>query len=183
MSLQRRTLLTVISVAATLVSVYTSAAPPMLQASGPIIYLADNLDEENGLGWCIDTIGPGFSETLHSRACSADDGDIEGRDFSFTYDPASGRIAAVTFDGKCVTANTEGTGPAVGLFDCEPENPAQMFVYDAEEMTFHPGGNESICVTAVTESVDHGMFQSRALSIQACNEVDVTLRQWSIEPE
>ncbi len=183
MSLVRNTLLTVIALEATTVSVHTSAEPPMLQASGPIIYLADNLDEENGLGWCIDTIGPGFSETLHSRACSADDGDTEGRDFSFTYDPTSGQIAAVTFGGKCVTANTEGTGPVVGLYDCQPENPAQLFVYDAEEMTFHPGGNESICITAATESVDHGMFQSRALALQACNEVDATLRQWLIKPE
>ena len=183
MSLVRRTLLTLVALAAALVSVRTSAEPPILQASGPIIYLADNLGEENDLGWCIDTIGPGFSETLHSRACSADDGDIEGRDFSFTYDAASDRIAAVTFDGKCVTANTEGTGPAVGLYDCQPGNPAQTFVYNAEEKTFHPGGNESICITAATESVDHGMFQSRALALQACNEVDVTLRQWLIKSE
>lgn len=183
MSLVRKILVTVVVLATTTVFVHASAEPPMLKASGPIIYLADNLDEENRLGWCIDTIGPGFSEILHSRACSADDGNVEGRDFSFTYDSAAGRITAVSFDGKCVTANTEGTGSAVGLHDCQSENPAQMFLYDADEMTFHPGGNENICMTAASKSMDHGMVQSRALALRACNEVDAPLRQWLIKPE
>ena len=33
----------------------SNAAPPALQTPEPAIYLADNLDEKDNLGWCIDT--------------------------------------------------------------------------------------------------------------------------------
>lgn len=182
MILARRALVSACVLAAVTASIQIAAEPPTLRASGPIIYLADNLDEENGLGWCFDTIGPGLSEVIHARACSADDGDVEGRDFSFSYDQVSGRISAETFDGKCVTANTQGTGPAVGLYDCDPANAAQTFIYDAEKMTLHPGGDASICITAAAQSVDHGMLESRALAVEECNAVNATLREWLIKP-
>ena len=36
----------------------------MLQTPEPVIYLADNLDEQDNLGWCIDILGRGWSEQL-----------------------------------------------------------------------------------------------------------------------
>ncbi len=36
---------------------------PLIQTEGPIIHLADNLDEPDQLGWCIDTEGRDFSDT------------------------------------------------------------------------------------------------------------------------
>ena len=38
-----------------LVTASAIAAPPVLQTPEPVIYLADNIDEQEELGWCIDT--------------------------------------------------------------------------------------------------------------------------------
>lgn len=35
----------------------------------PVIHLADNLDEADGLGWCIDTVGRGFNTALQVHSC------------------------------------------------------------------------------------------------------------------
>ena len=45
------------------------AAPPDLRTPAPVIHLADNLDEADDLGWCIDTIGRGLSDRLHAQRC------------------------------------------------------------------------------------------------------------------
>ena len=37
---------------------------PIIQSPTPLIHLADNLDEQDQLGWCIDTQGNGFNENL-----------------------------------------------------------------------------------------------------------------------
>jgi len=158
-----------------------SAEPPILQASGPIIYLADNLDEQDQLGWCLDTEGPGLSEVLHTRACSADDESAE-RDFSFSFDSQSGQIKSESFLGKCVTINADGSEHAFGLFDCVSASEAQQFSYDDEQMTFHPRGREDICVSAAAMAMDHGPFRSRRIRLEVCADVDATLRQWVIKP-
>ena len=72
------------------------AAPPDLRTPAPVIYLADNLDEQDGLGWCIDTRGRGFSDRLHAHSCKPRGGDVQ-----FRYDEAARRIASATFAGKC----------------------------------------------------------------------------------
>lgn len=50
------------------VSVSAVAAPPELQTPEPVIYLADNIDEKDALGWCIDTLGRGWSEQLQTHS-------------------------------------------------------------------------------------------------------------------
>ena len=52
------------------------AAPPELQTPAPVIYLADNLDEQDKLGWCIDTVGQGLSDRLHAHSCKPHGGDV-----------------------------------------------------------------------------------------------------------
>ncbi len=52
------------------------AEPPQLQTSAPVIFLADNLDEQDKLGWCIDTQGRGFSERLHAHSCKPQGGNV-----------------------------------------------------------------------------------------------------------
>ena len=56
------------------------AEEPAIQTQGTVIYLADNLNEEAKLGWCIDTQGRGFSDKLHSHSCKPTGGDTQ---FSF----------------------------------------------------------------------------------------------------
>ena len=73
------------------------AASPNLQTPSPVIYLADNLDEERNLGYCLDTRGRGFSERMHAHSCKPRGGDVQ-----FIYQRESSQIRSATFDSKCV---------------------------------------------------------------------------------
>ena len=64
------------------------AAPPELQTPAPVIYLADNLDEQDKLGWCIDTVGRGLFDRLHAHSCKPHGGDVQ-----FKFDAASGHCS------------------------------------------------------------------------------------------
>ena len=64
-----------------LVAASAIAAPPELQTPEPVIYLADNIDEQDALGWCIDTLGRGWSEQLQTHSCKPQGGDVQ-----FAYD-------------------------------------------------------------------------------------------------
>jgi len=62
---------------ASLISLSANAAPPELQTPEPVIYLADNIDEKDNLGWCIDTLGRGWSEQLQTHSCKPQGGDVQ----------------------------------------------------------------------------------------------------------
>ena len=74
------------------------AEAPDLQSGTPVIYLADNLDEKDKLGWCIDTKGRGFADTLHAHSCKPAGPGY--RDTQFSYDADSGQIRSAAFDEK-----------------------------------------------------------------------------------
>ena len=81
-----------------LVTLSVNAAPPELQTPEPVIYLADNIDEKDELGWCIDTLGRGWSEQLQTHSCKPQGGDVQ-----FSYNKETRQIASVEFPGKCAT--------------------------------------------------------------------------------
>merc|ERR1719316_2658610 len=74
----------------------TDAGSPDLKTPEPVIYLADNLDEKDNLGFCIDTVGKGLSEKLHAHSCKPKGGDVQ-----FYYNAASRQIVSATYSGKC----------------------------------------------------------------------------------
>ena len=85
------------------------SAPPDLQTPAPVIYLADNLDEQDNLGFCIDTVGRGFSERLHAHSCKPRGGDVQ-----FDYDRR--RIVSATYAGKCATLQAPAAaGVSLGI--------------------------------------------------------------------
>ena len=47
-----------------------SGSIPQIRTPLPVIYLEDNLDEKDDLGYCIDTVGSGFAEKLHAHSVS-----------------------------------------------------------------------------------------------------------------
>lgn len=82
--------------------------------NGPVIHLADNLGEADGLGWCIDTLGRGLAETLQIHSCKPQGGDTQ-----FRYDAEAQQIQSVAFKGKCVVLrDADNTAAPFGLFDC-----------------------------------------------------------------
>ena len=73
-----------------------SGSIPQIRTPLPVIYLEDNLDEKDNLGYCIDTVGRGFAEKLHAHSCKPRGGDVQ-----FKYDNDEKRIQSATFEGKC----------------------------------------------------------------------------------
>ena len=153
------------------------AAPPDLKTPAPVIYLADNLDEQDGLGWCIDTRGRGFSDRLHAHSCKPRGGDVQ-----FRYDEAARRIASATFRGKCAALlKPAAAGVTLGLLDCAKDAEGQVFDYDAASMEFRPGADPTLCLAAGAAGRSAGPFMSRDLALAPCASTGAKFKQWRIK--
>jgi hypothetical protein len=153
------------------------AEAPSLQTDGPVIHLADNLDEEASLGWCIDTEGRGLSDQLHAHSCKP-----EGDDVLFTYVPETGMIASATYDGLCMAYNDpENAENPFGLVSCDEGDPAQQFVYNDASMEMRLASDPAQCVTVAEIIDDAGPYQSRDLILAPCGALEASLKQWVIQ--
>ncbi len=156
------------------------AEAPVLQSGTPVIYLADNLDEKDKLGWCIDTEGRGFAETLQSHSCKPASRGVT--DTQFSYDDASGQIRSVPFEGKCMTlSDPDNAEWPFGLLDCISDAPAQKFVYDAASKEIRIGSDPSKCVVVAPTSIAAGPFMSRDLIYADCGSVEEKFKQWIVK--
>lgn len=153
------------------------AEAPTIQTVGPIIYLADNLDEEASLGWCIDTDGRELTDLLHAHSCKP-----TGDDVLFSYLPDSNMIQSATYDDVCMAYNApESAENPFGLIACDPADEAQTFIYDEASMEMRLGTDETRCVT-VSPTIDNaGPFQSRDLLLAACDTLEPSFKQWVIQ--
>ena len=153
-----------------------NAAPPDLRTPAPVIHLADNLDEADDLGWCIDTIGRGLSDRLHAHSCKPRGGDVQ-----FRFDETTGQIASVAFEGKCM-ANLHPEDPSepLGLVDCDAETSAQRFIYDSGSMTISPSDDKTTCLSVSADSRSAGPFMARDLRFSECSETHVRFQQWIV---
>ena len=151
------------------------SAPPDLQTPAPVIYLADNLDEQDNLGFCIDTVGRGFSERLHAHSCKPRGGDVQ-----FDYDRK--RIVSATYAGKCATLQAPAAaGVSLGLLDCSEASAGQIFDYDVDAMEFRPGADRDLCLVVGAESRTAGPFMSRSLELAPCASTDAARKQWRVK--
>ena len=149
------------------------AEPPNLQTPSPVIYLAENLDEADQLGWCIDTLGRGLSDQLHAHSCKPQGGDVQ-----FRFEAATGQIRSVAFDELC--ASYTGTLP-LGLVTCN-EEPSQAFAYDDTTMTFRLGSDRDACLVVGASSRSAGPYMSRTLEVASCDQTDDMLKMWVVKP-
>ncbi|WP_306258954.1 ricin-type beta-trefoil lectin domain protein [Pararhizobium sp. IMCC21322] len=153
------------------------AEAPALQTPAPFIHLADNLDEVDALGWCIDTLGRGFSEQLQAHSCKPQGGDVQ-----FSFDGETGQIQSVEFAGKCMTlSEPENEAVPFGLKDCLENEASQQFAYAAETMQFTLVGEETQCVSVADTSRSAGPFMSRDLKLTPCASTDPIFKQWIIK--
>ena len=160
-----------------LVTLSANATSPELQTPAPVIYLADNLDEKDKLGWCIDTLGRGWSEQLQTHSCKPQGGDVQ-----FSYDKETRQIESVEFPGKCATLHeAAATGVSFDLLDCSATSVVQVFIYNAETLEFMPEGDRSLCIAAGAASKSAGPFMSRALELAPCASTDASLKQWVVK--
>ena len=160
--------------------VAAEAEAPVLRSGTPVIYLADNLDEKDKLGWCIDTRGRGFADTLHAHSCKpAGPGP---RDTQFSYDAESGQIRSVAFDGKCMAfSDPENEVLPFGLLDCASGEASQKFVHDPKSMEIRIGSDATKCVVVGPHSAAAGPFMSRDLIHADCGSVETKFKQWIVK--
>ena len=153
-----------------------NAAPPDLRTPAPVIHLADNLDEADGLGWCIDTIGRGLSDRLHAHSCKPQGGDVQ-----FLFAETTGQIVSVAFEGKCM-ANLHPEDPSepLGLVDCDVAAGGQKFIYDPGSMTIRPLDDETKCLSVGADSRSAGPFMARNLRFSQCADSQVPFQQWVV---
>lgn len=154
-----------------------SAEAVQVKTPAPVIHLADNLDEADGLGWCIDTVGRGFADTLHTHSCKPQGGDVQ-----FSFDPASGAIRSVAFEGKCMQVGAVGAATDFALVDCDSARSEQQFTFDSASGDLRPKDTPQSCVVVGESSQSAGPFMSRSLNLEACEAVAENRRRWVIQP-
>jgi len=133
------------------------AEAPTIQTVGPVIHLAENLDEDAMLGWCIDTDGRGQSDQLHAHSCKP-----TGDDVLFSYVPDSGQIQSATYDGLCKAYNApDSVETPFGLIACDATDEAQSFVYDDSPQVRGVRGSPRLVLVAAVFSVRSSVICSR----------------------
>lgn len=153
------------------------AEAPSIQTKGAIIHLADNLQEEAKLGWCIDTDGRDLTDLLHAHSCKPN-----GDDVLFSYAADTGMISSATYENKCMAYNApENAANPFGLIDCDASAPNQKFAYDAETMEMHLGSDATQCLTVSPVIDNAGPYQSRDLILASCDSLESSFKQWVIQ--
>ena len=155
----------------------TNINAPNIQTPDPIIYLADNLDEQDKLGYCIDTDGKDFSDSLQVHSCKPN-----GDDVLFYYDEKTQQICSATYPGfSAAMIGGPKVGMTISLVKSEPESSEQKFIYYKESGEFRPKENTKLCLAAGSESDDAGPYMSRTLSLQPTESTDKKLKTWVIK--
>ena len=155
------------------------AEPPDLQSGTPVVYLADNLDEKDKLGWCLDTKGRGFNEDLHAHSCKPASRGIS--DTQFAYNADSGQLRSVPFEGKCMTLrDPSDTVFPFALLDCTEDAASQRFDYEQSSMEIRMRDDATLCVVVAPTSTAAGPFMSRDLLIANCGTVEEKFKQWVV---
>ena len=156
--------------------VHVMAAPPKLLTPPPVIYLADNLDEQEQLGWCIDTRGRGFSDRLHAHSCKKRGGDVQ-----FSYTKKTGLIKSATFKDKCLARLSLNLETRFGLLDCDASSDLQTFNYINSTKEFRPKNQDTSCIAVGKISRKAGPFMSRNLFLAECNLTEPKYKEWLIK--
>ena len=152
------------------------AEAPSIKTQGAIIHLADNLQEEAKLGWCIDTDGRDLTDLLHAHSCKP-----SGNDVLFSYGTDTGMISSVTYENKCMAHNApENEVNPFGLIACDASASNQKFAYDAETMEMRLGTDPSQCLTVSPDIDEAGPFQSRDLILASCDTLEPNFKQWIV---
>lgn len=147
---------------------------PNVQTPAPVIYLADNLDEADNLGWCIDTQGRGFSDKLHAHSCKPRGGDVQ-----FSLNEETGQIMSVEFADFCMEYREE-VDVHFSLVTCNSDSPGQRFQFDRTTSHISLLNQPEKCVVVGNASRTAGPFMSRELLLADCASTNAELRQWVV---
>ncbi len=160
-----------------LAAVPVKAGPPASQTPAPVIYLADNLDEQDNLGWCIDTRGRGLSDRLHAHSCKPRGGDVQ-----FKYVKKTMQIASATYENLCAQLlDPPAQGVRLALVKCVADAPAQRFGFNGQKGEFYAAGKRALCLVVGANSRSAGPFMSRDLELAPCGSTQAKYKTWRIK--
>ena len=152
---------------------------PAIQTPSPLIHLADNLDEQDQLGWCIDTQGRGFNENLHTHSCKASGGDVQ-----FIYNEETFQICSAEYAGFCIEmVGGPLEGMSLNLVESNTDSPDQRFIYNEDSGEFNPQEDTNLCLAAGGTSAAAGIYMSRSLTLELSSEIEERLKTWIIVTE
>jgi len=155
-------------------------------SDAPYIVLSANHDEPNGYGFCMDTYGPGQTDLMQTHSCKpAKEGaarDYAGHDTRFEYNIATQQIMSYPFEGFCMQALIASDVTVFALLECS-NHPRQKFTYSAADETIRLSEDTARCVTVDAVTVPAGPWVKRPLKLETCEEVDASLKQWTIAAE
>ena len=159
---------------------------PDVPSELPYIVLSANLDEPNGYGFCMDTYGAGQSDLMQTHSCKPAKADAprndSGHDTRFEYNPDTLQIMSYAFEGYCMQALIASEVTVFALLECS-DHARQRFVYGAEDQSLRLGEDQSRCITVAGETVPAGPWVKRPLQLETCDEVDASLKQWTVAAE
>ena len=160
-----------------------SADAPKVPSEAPYIVLSQNLDEPNGYGFCLDTYGPGQSDLMQTHSCKppseGEPRNFAGHDTRFEYNASTMQIVSYPFEGFCMQALIAIGKTEFALLECS-DHPRQKFIYNDVDQTLRLNEDKDSCVAVVSETVPAGPWVKRGLTLQACEETDASLKQWTI---
>ena len=163
-----------------------NADAPQVPSDAPYIVLSENHDEPNGFGFCIDTFGPGQSDLLQTHSCKppseGEPRSYAGNDTRFGYDASTLQVESYPFEGFCMQALVANGKSEFALLECS-DHPRQKFVYNDADQTLRLNEDQDSCVAVSSETVPAGPWVKRPLTLQTCDEVDASLKQWNIVAE
>ena len=152
---------------------------PVIQTLAPLIHLADNLDEQDKLGWCLDTRGNGFNENIHLHSCKASGGDVQ-----FIYNEETLQICSAEFVGFCIQMSGGSfEGVSLILVESNTDTPDQRFVYNEDNGEFNAEEDTNLCLAAGDTSTAAGIYMSRSLTLELSSETEESLKKWVIVTE
>ena len=152
---------------------------PVILTPAPLIHLADNLDEQDQLGWCIDTRGNGFNENIHLHSCKASGGDVQ-----FIYNEETLQICSAEFVGFCLEMSGGAfEGVSLILVESNTDTPDQRFVYNEDNGEFNAEEDTNLCLAAGDTSTAAGIYMSRSLTLELSSETEECLKKWVIVTE
>jgi len=163
-----------------------NADAPQVPSEGPYIVLSDNLDEPNGYGFCMDTLGAGQSDLMQTHSCKPANLDeprsYEGNDTRFEYDAETMQVESYPFEGYCMQVLRSNTSAEFALLECS-DHSRQQFVYNDADQTLRLNEDQDSCVAVAAETEPAGPWVKRSLTLQVCDELDASLKQWTVVAE
>jgi len=105
-----------------------------------------------------------------------------GNDTRFEYSEETQQVLSYAFEGYCMQALIASEITAFALLTCS-DHPRQKFVYSAEDGSLRLSEDQSRCVTVSSETVPAGPWVKRPLQLETCEDIEASLKQWTVVTE